>query len=62
VRHPRNMKLLGLLVVVIAALSWLSLRPRGTPFSGSPAFKLPVGTFYSTNITPDKVANHREET
>ena len=28
--------------------------PRGKPFAGGLAFKLPVGTLYSTNITPDK--------
>ena len=27
---------------------------RGKPFAGGQAFKLPVGTLYSTNITPDK--------
>ena len=27
---------------------------RGKPFAGGLAFKLPVGTLYSTNITPDK--------
>lgn len=27
---------------------------RGKPFVGGQAFKLPVGTLYSTNITPDK--------
>jgi len=42
-------------------MSWLSLCPRGTPFSGRLAFKLPFGTLYSTNITPDQVAKHREE-
>ena len=28
--------------------------PLGKPFAGGLAFKLPVGTLYSTNITPDK--------
>ena len=28
--------------------------PRGKPFAGGLAFNLPVGTLYSTNITPDK--------
>ena len=27
--------------------------PKGTPFAGGRAFKLPFGTLYSTNITPD---------
>jgi hypothetical protein len=61
VKRSRYTNLFVLLVVMIAALSWLSLRPRDTPFSGSPAFKLPVGTLYSTNITPDQVAKPREE-
>ena len=26
----------------------------GAPFAGGLAFKLPFGTLYSTNITPDK--------
>lgn len=28
--------------------------PGGEPFSGGVAFKLPFGTIYSTNITPDR--------
>jgi mono/diheme cytochrome c family protein len=28
--------------------------PRGNPFAGGVAFKLPFGTLYSTNISPDK--------
>ena len=35
--------------------------PFGKPFAGGLAFKLPVGTLYSTNFTPDQVAKHREE-
>lgn len=109
VKRSRKIQLLVLLVVmVIAALSWLTLRPRGPmdfasgtrvdltayrgsdptgappgvagadlvargeylaraadcigchtaqggkPFAGGLAFKLPFGTLYSTNITPDK--------
>ncbi len=35
---------------------------RGKPFAGGLAFKLPVGTLYSTNITPDKVTGIGEWT
>ena len=28
--------------------------PGGKPFAGGRAFKLPFGTIYSTNITPDR--------
>jgi mono/diheme cytochrome c family protein len=30
-----------------------TLGETGTPFAGGVAFKLPIGTIYSTNITPD---------
>ena len=30
--------------------------PGGKPFAGGRAFKLPFGTIYSTNITPDQEA------
>ncbi len=57
-----------LVVMISVAVSGCNLRPHGpmdfagwTPFSGGQAFKLPVVTRYSTNITPDQVAKHREE-
>jgi mono/diheme cytochrome c family protein len=38
--------------------------PGGTPYAGGRAFKLPVGTIYSPNITPDKetgVGNYTDD-
>ncbi len=37
--------------------------PGGKPYAGGLAFKLPFGTLYSTNITPDKdtgIANYSD--